>query len=78
MSVKVYCYVQDGGDGSYSLLWFKRELDGGENDYIEYLSDGDGLGPKLVLTFESYEAAQAVGIRFSAPEDYEGQEEDEE
>ena len=77
MTVKAYAYVNDGGDGSYSIHWFKRELDGGEKDYIEGLSDGDGLSPREVLTFESYEVAEAVGIRFSNPEDYEGQDEEE-
>ena len=71
MSVKAYAYCQDCGDGSTTIIWFKRELDGGEDDFIEYISDGDGLNPRCVLIFESYEAAEAAGIDFSDPENWE-------
>ncbi len=71
MNVKAYAYCVDGGDGSSSIIWFKRELDGGEDDYIEYISDGDGLSPRCVLIFESYELAETAGIRFSEPEEWE-------
>jgi hypothetical protein len=71
MTVKAYAYCVDGGDGSSGIAWFKRELDGGEDDYIEYISDGDGLSPRCVLTFDSYEQAEAAGIRFSEPEEWE-------
>jgi hypothetical protein len=71
MSVKAYGYVQDCGDGSYSICWFKVRLeDYVEDDYLEYFSDSDGLNARSVLTFESYEAAETVGIRFLNEADY--------
>ena len=63
MTVKVYGYVYDGGDGSYSICWFDEPLEN-YTDYIEYLSDGDGLSYRAVLTFESVEVAKAAGISY--------------
>jgi hypothetical protein len=83
MTVDVYGYVSDGGDGSYSIRWFNAPLEN-YTDYVDGLSDGDGLSYRQKLTFESYEAAKAAGIKYlSNAADYadskgDGDEEDDE
>jgi len=77
MTVKVYGYVSDGGDGSYSICWFDEPLEN-YTDYVDGLSDGDGLSYREVLTFESIEAANAAGIiNIGVAADYAEKEQDE-
>lgn len=61
---KVYSYVQDGGDGSASIQWTN------DPDYLEKHDDDEGLYMNEgdfsdVLTFESEEAAKAVGLSWN-------------
>jgi hypothetical protein len=61
----VYGYVADGGDGSYSIFWLDGKIeDHTDEDYIEGVSDGDGLSYRSKLTFDSKEAAIKAGIRY--------------
>lgn len=61
---EVYLYTVNNGDGSCSIgFYLDKTLDEdrlGHN--YDYYSDGDGIGPKRCLTFESKEAAIAAGI----------------
>lgn len=69
MSVKVYGWLVDGGDGSTSILWVKESdqeamLAYVEGDEYDYFHDGDGETCRAELVFDSYEAAEAAGLDF--------------
>ena len=73
---QVFAYVADSGEGSTSIFWFDKLLT--EEDLEKYeraydtFCDRDGLYPKTVLTFQSYEDAERCGIYVATLEEYFG------
>jgi hypothetical protein len=68
MTVKVDVWLQNNGDGSSSIVWVRERDRALWSEYVDmyfdYYNDGDGETLRDTLIFESYEAAEAVGIRF--------------
>lgn len=65
--MKVYLYIENMGDGSNRIV-FVKEDDKEKMDKVveedDSFWDGDGDGPKKVLTFPSEQAAIEAGIYF--------------
>lgn len=71
---QVFAYVADLMDGSTGIYWFDKMLTEEEletyNWAYDMFCDGDGLHPKAVLTFRSYEDAERCGINVITLEDF--------